>query len=52
MQLDINTYFGYKFSFYQSPLCHVALHAQLFDKVNIKYQQSNPDKVYCPWLLP
>ena len=41
MWLDINTYFGSKFSFYRSPSCRVALYAQLFDTINVKYQQSN-----------
>ena len=41
MWLDINTYFGSKFSFYRSPSCHVALYAQLFDTINVNYQQSN-----------
>ena len=41
MWLDINTYFGSKFSFYQSPSCRVALYAQLFDTINVNYQQSN-----------
>ena len=36
----INTYFGSKFSFYRSSSCRIALHAQLFDTVNVKYQQS------------
>ena len=42
MKLDINTYFGSKFRFCRSPSCRVALHehVQLFDKVNMKYQQS------------
>ena len=40
-QLDINTYFGSKFSFYRSPSCRVALYAQLFDTINVNYQQSN-----------
>ena len=31
MELDINTDFGPKFSFYRWPSCCVALHAQLFD---------------------
>ena len=39
MQLDIITYCGSKFSFYWLP-SYVALHAQLFDMVNVKYQQS------------
>ena len=39
LYLVINTYFGSKFS-YWSPLSRVALHAQLFDTVNVKYQQS------------
>ena len=41
MWLDINTYFGSKFSFYRSPSCRVALYAQLFDTINVNYQQSN-----------
>ena len=40
MSLHINTYFVSNFSWYRSPSCRVALHAQLFHTVDVRYQKS------------